>query len=134
MDTLMRALPPTAQVAAQEGKYLARLLSTTKLRPLPGAPPARLENRNPTIEAWVPMPDVAPLFVYRHFGAFSYVGSDRAVLSLPSAFPFQALKGWLVGLSWRSFEAWGQVSARNRWMVHSDWLKTKIWGRNVSEA
>lgn len=55
--------PRFAQVAAQEGKYLARLLSTTKLRPLPGAPPARLENRNPTIEAWVPMPDVAPLFV-----------------------------------------------------------------------
>ena len=26
-DTLMRSLPPTAQVAAQEGKYLAKLLS-----------------------------------------------------------------------------------------------------------
>jgi hypothetical protein len=112
---------------------------------------------------------------------------DRAVLSLPGTFPFSALQGWLVGLTWRGFETWGQVcvwgggggeaaaplygqaqgathshallpccpqathppirtgppapplpavqvSARNRWMVQSDWLRTKLFGRNLSEV
>jgi hypothetical protein len=27
-----------------------------------------------------------------------------------------------------------QVSARNRWMVQSDWLRTKIFGRNITEV
>lgn len=26
-----------------------------------------------------------------------------------------------------------QVSARNRWMVQSDWLRTKLFGRNITE-
>ena len=34
---------------------------------------------------------------------------DHAVLDLPSTFPFNTLKGWLVGLTWRGFETWGQV-------------------------
>ena len=39
---------------------------------------------------------------------------DRAILDLPTTFPFKTLKGWLVGLSWRSFETWRQVRARCR--------------------
>lgn len=70
----------------------------------------------------------------RFFGSFAYVGMDKAVLSLPGTFPFSALQGWLVGLTWRGFETWGQVSARNRWMVQSDWLRTKLFGRNLSEV
>lgn len=27
-----------------------------------------------------------------------------------------------------------QVSARNRWMVQSDWLRTKLFGRNITEV
>ena len=42
------------------------------------------------------------------------VGMDRAILDLPTTFPFKTLKGWLVGLSWRSFETWRQVRARCR--------------------
>ena len=129
---------------------------------------------------------------------------DHAVLDLPSTFPFNTLKGWLVGLTWRGFETWGQVrgaagggkgpgrlllwqpanfnsanwtgisapeahgtceprplmpvapaqgrppgclltrlpacppplqvSVRNRLMVQMDWLRTKLWGRNITES
>jgi hypothetical protein len=52
---------------------------------------------------------------YRHFGTFAYVGMDRAVLSLPSTYPFSALQGWLVGLTWRGFETWGQVRWSGCW-------------------
>ena len=134
-----------------------------------------------------PPPRRRPPRSYRHFGTFAYVGMDRAVLSLPSAFPFNALQGWLVGLTWRGFETWGQVrlpgkrrqvqekggghakracggsrravggaegwsrggrqpdlgvppgprlqvSARNRWMVQSDWVRMKLFGRNITEV
>lgn len=51
--------------------------------------------------------------------------------------------GWLVGLSWRSFETWGQVSLRNRLMVQGDWLKVRggsagdaspVWGWLSAQA
>lgn len=68
MDTLLRALPPTAQVAAQEGKYLAKLFSQHQLAPAP-RPPAALAaaygnayNQNIEMAHWVPMPTDAPLF------------------------------------------------------------------------
>jgi hypothetical protein len=51
----------------------------------------------------------SPARRYRHFGSFAYVGMDHAVLDLPSTFPFNTLKGWLVGLTWRGFETWGQA-------------------------
>lgn len=133
MDTLMRSLPPTAQVAAQEGKYLAKLFSKHSIAPYPGPAPVS-EGKNVDPGVWVPLPEGHPVFHYNHMGSFAYVGVDEAILDLPSTFPFKALKGWLVGLSWRSFETWGQVSARNRWMVQSDWIRTKLFGRNITEA
>ena len=30
--------------------------------------------------------------------------------------------------------AWLQVSVRNRLMVQMDWLRTKLWGRNITES
>lgn len=132
MDTLMRSLPPTAQVANQEGQYLAQLFSKHHVAPYPGAAPA--PGREINLGVWVPLPEDAPTFQYRHMGSFAYVGVDEAILDLPSTFPFKALKGWLVGQAWRSFETWRQVSARNRWMVQSDWIRTKLFGRNISEA
>lgn len=37
------------------------------------------------------------------------MGVDEAILSLPSSYPFAALKGWIVGLTWRGFETWRQA-------------------------
>ena len=51
-------------MAAQEGKYLARLFNDYKPMPL-GArpPPGRFTGEaNPAIPAWVPLPEDAPEF------------------------------------------------------------------------
>lgn len=44
-----------------------------------------------------------------HLGSLAYLGMDRAVMQLPSAFPFKTLKGWLVGHAWRGLETFMQV-------------------------
>lgn len=134
IDTLLRSLPATAQVASQEGKYLGKLFSDHALTSAAGPPAAgAFRHPNPAIPAWVPLPDEASPFEFRFRGAFAYIGVDQAILSLPTSYPFNAVRGWLVGLSWRSFETWSQVSWRNRIAVQADFLKRRLWGRRVSE-
>ena len=60
---------PKAQVASQEGKYLADLFSSANLAPYPAPPP------NPAADiglpTWVPLPEGAAPFEYRHAGSFA---------------------------------------------------------------
>lgn len=54
----------------------------------------------------------------------------------PACAPANRLRaGWLVGLSWRSFETWGQVSLRNRLMVQGDWIKVRVkWSERTGSG
>ena len=56
-----------AQVASQQGNYLAGLFSTHRI------PPAGATQH---------LPGVHPPFKYHHSGSFAYVGGDRAVLEV----------------------------------------------------
>jgi hypothetical protein len=56
-----------AQVASQQGNYLAGLFSTIRI------PPAGATQH---------LPGVHPPFKYHHSGSFAYVGGDRAVLEV----------------------------------------------------
>ncbi|CAF4277649.1 unnamed protein product, partial [Rotaria magnacalcarata] len=62
-DTKLRALPATAQVASQEGRYLADLLNEL--------PDLNVENYQKH--------DIKP-FRYKHMGSLAYVGGDSAVV------------------------------------------------------
>ena len=70
LDRKLKSLPATAQVASQQGEYLARLLNKTNGEVIAGTTEA-LEQRK-----------IAP-FKYRHMGSFAYVGDNKAVLQLP---------------------------------------------------
>ena len=70
LDRKLKSLPATAQVASQQGVYLARLLNKTNGEVVVGAT-EELEQRK-----------ITP-FKYRHLGSFAYVGDNRAVLQLP---------------------------------------------------
>jgi NADH:ubiquinone reductase (non-electrogenic) len=98
-------LPATAQVAMQQGLYLGRSLR----RKLSGNP-------------------VKP-FLYRPLGMLAYVGGNRALADL------EAVKGsgWLTWLFWRSAYLTRLVSLKNKVLVLFDWLKARIFGRDVSE-
>ena len=43
-----------------------------------------------------------------------------------------AVNGFMVGLLWKGFESYNQQSKRNTVLVSWDYLKTKLFGRDVS--
>jgi len=96
--------PATAQVAQQEGKYLAKALAAT----MKGGP-------------------VKP-FRYKHYGMLAYVGSNRALADLASI----KGKGFSTWLFWRSAYLTRLVSFKNKVLVVFDWFKTFVFGRDIS--
>lgn len=118
VDSFMRNLPPTAQVAGQQGSYLA----------------SQFNGEN----------DQA--FKYFHKGSMAYIGQDKAAAQvsmlknlLPE--PLQGLPllgddivltGSLAELVWKFLYLDMQISNRNKLQVAFDWVKTGIFGRDTS--
>ncbi|KAH9966845.1 mitochondrial NADH dehydrogenase [Russula dissimulans] len=115
----LTTLPATAQVAAQQGKYLGRklhLLSTKR--------DTLLANDLPedTDEA------VTGPFTYRHLGSLAYIG-NAAVFD----FGQLTLMGGLAAMyAWRSVYWSEQVSMRTRALLMIDWIVRGVWGRDLS--
>jgi NADH:ubiquinone reductase (non-electrogenic) len=42
--------------------------------------------------------------------------------------------GFGAGLLWKGFETYSQISLRNQVLVATDWLRTKIFGRDISRV
>lgn len=101
------------QVARQQGEYLAKLFSENQLGP------------------GLRIPEKYKAFDYSHKGALAYVGSDRAVMDVPGA---GALYGLGAGVAWKGFETLSQFSWRNRALVSIDWVRTKVFGRDISRV
>ena len=123
IDSGLRALPATAQVARQEGEYLARLFAAAELGNETSASTA--ESTGDLAKQGVPG------FEYFHKGSLAYVGSDRAVMDVPVVGP---IMGLFAGLAWRGFETWSQISLRNQILVANDWARTKVFGRDTSRV
>jgi len=98
-------LPATSQVAQQQGKYLAKALT-------------RRAHRQP----------VEP-FRYKHLGMLAYIGSNRALADLEN---FKG-RGWATWLFWRSAYLSQIVSLKNKFSVMTDWVKAKLFGRDISQ-
>jgi NADH:ubiquinone reductase (non-electrogenic) len=96
--------PATAQVAQQEGRYLAGQLN-------------RMAKGKP-----------AEPFQYKNLGMLAYIGGNRALADLPSV----KGRGFTTWLFWRSVYLTRLVSMKNKILVIFDWLKTRIFGRDVS--
>lgn len=97
-------LPMTAQVAQQQGAYLAKALKRA----------AEGKKADP--------------FRYKHYGMLAYVGSHRALADLSNV----KWKGFLTFLFWRSVYLTRLVSWKNKILVVFDWMKTLIFGRDLS--
>jgi NADH:ubiquinone reductase (non-electrogenic) len=98
-------LPATAQAAQQQGKHLARILTSL----------ARAEPVRP--------------FEYRYLGMLAYIGGNRALADLES----YKGKGWTTWLFWRSAYLTRLVGLKNKILVLFDWLKTRLFGRDISQ-
>lgn len=98
-------LPQTAQVAKQQGQYLATYF-----------------NKG--------LPEAHPAFKFQSLGMMAYLGGNNAVMSkLPGV---SHVTGFIAFMGWR-WVYWGlQLSIRNRYMLSTDWLRTLVFGRDLT--
>ena len=97
-------LPATAQVAQQQGKYLAKALR----RRLRGGEPAP--------------------FRFKSSGMLAYIGAHQALADLPQA-KWSGRTAWLF---WQSVYLTKLVSNANKAKVLFDWVKNRLFGRDMS--
>ncbi|KAJ7088598.1 pyridine nucleotide-disulfide oxidoreductase-domain-containing protein [Mycena epipterygia] len=146
-DCTASSFAPTAQVAQQQGSYLARVFAHTVKRDRLEAQLADLESSAAMIlhederkkvldEAEGVKRQLAKFkvrpFSYSHQGTLAYIGSDKAIADLPFLNGSFASGGFLTYYFWRSAYISTLFSLRNRTLVATDWLRTKVFGRDVS--
>jgi NADH:ubiquinone reductase (non-electrogenic) len=97
-------LPATAQVAEQQGRYLAKSFN------------GDLQNveRKP--------------FAFRFLGMMTYIGNYSTLMDTKMI----SGTGFIEWFAWRSVYLTRLGSLRNKFQVPYNWLRTLIWGRDVS--
>lgn len=146
-DCAVAGYAPTAQVAGQQGGFLARLFNNmaktealeTKIHDLssnlnlkPGADSANAAREIEDCERQLRrIKDIKP-FHYTHQGSLAYIGSEKAVADVSWWNGNIASGGSMTFLFWRSAYLSMCFSTRNRLLVIIDWLKSKAFGRDIS--
>jgi NADH:ubiquinone reductase (non-electrogenic) len=110
VDKKIKMLPPTAQVAAQQGTYLGRALTEVPHDQL--AHPVGFD----------------PHFQYDHQGSMAYVGSHCAVIESPV---LGVMKGFFTGIMWKGAYWAKSVSLRSKILMAFNYAKTHLLGRDV---
>ncbi|XP_057488222.1 external alternative NAD(P)H-ubiquinone oxidoreductase B3, mitochondrial-like [Actinidia eriantha] len=120
VDTQMKNLPATAQVAAQQGAYLANCFN--RMEACEKNPEGPLRFRGSGRHRFRP-------FRYKHFGQFAPLGGEQTAAQLPGDWvSIGHSTQWL----WYSVYASKLVSWRTRVLVISDWGRRFIFGRDSS--
>lgn len=120
VDSQMKTLPATAQVAAQQGVYLAKCFN--QMDRCEAEPEGPLRVRGSGRHRFHP-------FLYKHFGQFAPLGGEQTAAELPGDWvSIGHSSQWL----WYSVYASKQVSWRTRTLVIFDWTKRFIFGRDSS--
>eukprot|EP00877_Chromochloris_zofingiensis_P007537 jgi/Chrzof1/3036/Cz12g09060.t1 len=105
-------LPALAQVAEQQGKYLAHALNQERASSGGDAPKP---------------------FEYKHLGSMATVGGTSAIMELGDAKSHHwSLTGFWSWVAWRSAYLTRLGSMRNRMVVMFDWTMTLLFGRDIS--
>jgi NADH dehydrogenase FAD-containing subunit len=111
VDKEMRMLPPTAQVAAQQGEYLAKILNSVPYKEL--AHESGFE----------------PHFQYNHMGSMAYIGGEHAAIDSPV---FGVSSGLITYVLWKGIYMGKSVSMTMKIGLLFDWAKTWFLGRDTS--
>lgn len=169
-------LPPTAQVAGQQGAYVARMINRG-YQPGEGGlnvpPPIKVASsadvtdtelqaakqlRPLDIEAMSQKAQLSELdimalttndstylqappgvsyyrkpFEFLSLGIMAYVGNEKALVSAEVLDSQFNIAGAFAFLLWRSVYITKQVSLRNRVLILFDWMKAKVFGRDLSQ-
>ena len=141
-------LPATAQVASQQGEYLAIMMN----RKFDLSPPTALSEgihlpppmRDPKRKGAVLSDRIAGIstknteyakpFQFLNLGILAYTGGGSALAQVETApnVPPVLGSGKIGNLLWRSIYLSKQVSWRNRLLVMNDWTKKQLFGRDIT--
>ncbi|CAI7629312.1 unnamed protein product [Penicillium discolor] len=147
-DCAIANYAPTAQVAGQEGAFLGRLFNTMaktealeqELETLSErqSQAKGAEERNQIFDEIRERQkqlrrnkQIGP-FQYSHQGSLAYIGKERAVADISWLSGNIASGGTMTYLFWRSAYLSMCFSTRNRVLVCVDWVKARLFGRDVS--
>jgi NADH dehydrogenase FAD-containing subunit len=142
-------LPATAQVASQQGEYLAGVMNKHyNLSPVQTEdgifpPPTRDPTRTNTditvsekIAGFAAQTklEYAKPFQFLNMGILAYTGGGTALTQVSLAPDCETLKGSgkLGNAVWKSVYLTKQVSWRNRLLVMNDWTKRRLFGRDIT--
>ena len=131
-------LPATGQVAAQEGAFVGRILNREyDLNTGTSVPKFDLDKVDPLGK----IANVVRLrgrleaqpFTFINLGLLAYVGQQNALAQVQTGnIKLGDYSSKAGNLLWRSVYLVKQVSTRNRLLVLFDWMKTQVFGRDIS--
>ena len=119
-DCAVSGLPPTAQVAAQQGSYLGRLLNKIS------------NDIHDDDKKDLEITKSQSPFDYKHKGIFAYTGDGHAICQVST------WRSDIKGTGSKAYALWASVywskllSMKNRACVGFDWFKTKAMGRDIT--
>jgi NADH dehydrogenase FAD-containing subunit len=138
-----QCLPSTAQVAAQEGEFLAHVLSTGNMTTTYSEgimlPPTRDPTKAKLLDKVTAVATknneyVAP-FQFLDMGIMAYTGGLSALAQVqvtPDENSRVKANGKLGFGIWQGVYLMKQASPRNRVLVLLDWVKTRLFGRDIT--
>lgn len=140
-------LPATAQVAAQQGEYLADILNkkydmsppvtAEGIFPPPKAEKETEKTLSDSIASFsTGTSDYAKPFQFLNLGILAYTGGGSALAQVevvPEKDPVKG-KGVIGNAVWRSVYLSKQVSWRNRLLVLNDWTRRRLFGRDITRV
>lgn len=123
---LDKPLPALAQVAEQQGKYLAASLNAAAAVAGSAKPAAGTDALEEALSK-------VPAFEYNHLGSMASVGGHSAVIELkqkdqPGHLRWTGFSSWI---AWRSAYLTRLGTLKHRLYVMSDWTMSLIFGRCV---
>lgn len=136
-------LPATAQVAAQQGEFLAHILNvgnhTIDFENGVQLPPRKMKSMTKLVDSVATIAtgdkDYLAPFQYLDLGVLAYTGrfSALAQLQMTPAESSRIKASGSVGYGlWRSIYLAKQTSLRNQMLVFFDWAKARTFGRDIT--
>lgn len=125
-------LAQTAQVAAQQGAFVSRLLNRGYTLAADGPP--QLDSTSELLRvARARGQTTARPFRFFDLGMLAYLGESQAVAEVGfGSTQVTRAAGQAAFLLWRSVYVVKQVSFRNRVLVLFDWVKSRVFGRDLT--
>jgi NADH dehydrogenase FAD-containing subunit len=130
-------LPQTAQVAGQQGAFVARMLNRGyDLQQTPPKLPELTDSEAfSLLRVWLLTRGLeeSPGFNFLSLGLLAYVGQEEALNQVMLGnVPLFNYSGKIAFALWRSVYLAKQASSRNQALIAFDWLRTETFGRDIT--